>query len=92
MYIAFIKPKQQEIVSMSKSSRNQGEGDREAARRFNEKSEAFIDSEEGKRAIDEGTDLSEGEQQEAERKEREALKRAREKDPQVSRDYSRGEK
>jgi hypothetical protein len=77
---------------MSRSSHNQGEGDRGAARRFNKKSEEFIRSEQGKRAIDEGADLSDEEQKEAERKEREGLRRAREKDPQVTRDYSQGEK
>ncbi len=76
---------------MSKADRNQGEGNREAARRFNEQEQAFTRSKEGKRAIDKGTHLSEKEAREAQRKEREGRERAREKDPQVTRDYRKGE-
>jgi hypothetical protein len=76
---------------MSSQGKNQGEGDREAARRFNRKSEEFAHSRKGKNAIEEGAELSEEEAREARRKEREGLQRAKEEDPQVVRDYTRGE-
>jgi len=77
---------------MSSELKKQGEGDREAARRFNKEAEDFAHSKKGKRAIEEGADLSKEEALEAERKEREGLKRAKEEDPQVVRDYTHGEK
>jgi hypothetical protein len=77
---------------MSSQSKNQGEGNREAARRFNEQTEEFVHSGKGTQAIEEGTRLDEAEDEEARRMEREGLRRAREKDPQVVRNYRHGEK
>ena len=68
----------------------QGEGDKEAARRYNRKTETFVDKE-GDAAIS-GPELSDEESREAERAEEETGKRAKEKDPQVSRDYSKPER
>jgi hypothetical protein len=78
-------------MSKSENNQNQGEGDREAARRFNEQEKQFTESKKGEKAIREGTHLSEAEAREAERKEAEGRQRAKEKDPQVVRDYKRAE-
>ena len=82
-------PKQ--ATASESSARNQGEGDREAARRYNDSAREFTDSDAGKRARAEKPDLSEAERKQAERAEREGESRAREKDPQVSRDYSKAQ-
>lgn len=70
-----------------RKSGNQGEGDRESARRFNEAQQKFVDSPEGEEAIAQAGELSESEREEAEQAEDEAASRAREKDPAGVRDY-----
>lgn len=66
-----------------KSTEKVGEGNRDAARRFNEQEQAFVNSDTGKKAIaDRPTDSSNDR-----RAEEEARERAKEKDPQVTRDY-----
>ena len=60
-----------------------GEGNREAARRFNEKEQAFVNSDEGKKAITDGSTSSSDDK----RAEEQARGKAKEKDPQVTRDY-----
>ena len=65
---------------------NQGEGNREAARDYNERTRDFVNSERGREAADgdHGGDDAEGREA---REEAEA--RAAEKDPAVARDYDR---
>ena len=70
----------------------QGEGDRRSARRFNEKQESFARSEKGKKVIGNAAELEGQRKQEAEEAEEKARKAAKEKDPQVSRDYEKPEK
>lgn len=48
---------------------NQGEGDRESAKRYNEEQKEFVESGEVERKHDERTNLSERERQELERAE-----------------------
>lgn len=71
-----------------KRGRNQGEGDKESARRFNKSQQRFVESEEGQEEIERvaGDDELGDEFDEAER---EAAGRAKEHDPSVSRDYRR---
>jgi hypothetical protein len=70
-----------------------GEGDREAARRYNQKAEKFTESDAGQRAIDKGPEISgESEAREVEKAEEQGRKRAREVDPQVTRDYRSADK
>ena len=66
------------------SGKNQGEGDRESARRYNENTEKFVESGKVEKAAQEAR-----EDLEAERKGRE---RAKELDPGVHRDYRNPEK
>jgi hypothetical protein len=67
-----------------KSPHIQGEGDKEAAREYNEATREFVESgkveEAAKRAADQDPT-------EAERAEEAGLERAKEKDPSVHRDY-----
>lgn len=78
---------------MAKDKRQEiGEGDRESARRYNKHAREFVESAKRKGKSlrpedwnDEG-EISNDELAEAER---EALDRAKEQDPQVSRDYKR---
>lgn len=48
-------------MSKSENNQNPGEGDREAARRFNAQEEQFTQSETGEKAIREGIHSSEAE-------------------------------
>lgn len=79
-------------MSDTKNPRNQGEGDRESARRYNEATQEFVESggveahEEERR---EDQDQVSNEPTEAERR---AAARAAEEDPAVRRDYSQGKK
>jgi hypothetical protein len=67
-----------------KRERIQGEGDKEAAREYNEATREFVES--GK--VDEAAERARGQDpREAERAEREGEERAKEKDPAVRRDY-----
>lgn len=66
------------------AGKNQGEGDRESAREYNERTREFVES--GK--VDEAA-RDTREDLDAERKGRE---RAKELDPEVHRDYSKPEK
>jgi hypothetical protein len=71
-------------------SANQGEGDRKAARRFNDAEREFVESDEGQEAIRKGpapdTADDEAELRDAEVK---AGRRARENDPEEKRDHRR---
>jgi hypothetical protein len=65
---------------------NQGEGDREAARHYNEATREFVKS--GK--VDDAAErASEQDPKEARRSEHDGKQRAREEDPAVHRDYDK---
>ena len=68
-------------------SKNQGEGDREAAERYSESTKNFIDSGRVKEAAKKARQQDPAE---AKRAEEEGKKRAKEEDPSVRRDYNRG--
>lgn len=71
---------------MENKPRNQGEGDRESAKRYNEKTRKFVES--GK--VDEAArKAGKGDKQEVERAEQAGKDRAKELDPAGSRDYSK---
>jgi hypothetical protein len=72
-----------------RATRNQGEGDREAARRFNEKERAFVASKRGRRAIEENGLVDPEEAPQLIEAQVEAMRRAREHDPQEKRNYRR---
>jgi hypothetical protein len=72
----------------TKPNRNQGEGDRESARRFNEVERAFVESERGRTAIRSGgTTQGEEEDEDLREAEADAASRARENDPEEKRDH-----
>lgn len=66
--------------------RNQGEGDRESARRYSEHTREFIDSENVEEAAREAEKQDPAEAEQAEQAGKE---RAKEKDTEVVRDYSK---
>lgn len=69
-------------------SRNQGEGDRESAERYNEAAREFVQS--GK--VDERSGSDEQDPGEAKKSERAGRQHAKELDPAVHRDYEQSEK
>lgn len=69
----------------SSGGRNQGEGDKESARRYNEAQQAFVHSPRGQEAIADAGDLSEAETREGEQAEAAGRARARGEDPAVRR-------
>jgi hypothetical protein len=71
---------------MTEKSRNQGEGDRESARRYNRNTQEFVES--GK--VDEAARRAgEGDPEEMKQAEKTGKERAKEFDPSVERDYSK---
>jgi hypothetical protein len=71
------------------NSENQGEGDRESAKRYNEDTREFVKS--GK--VDEAAARARGQDpQEASNSERAGKERAKEEDPAVHREYDKPEK
>ncbi len=67
---------------------NQGEGNRESARRFNDAERRFVDSERGRAAIrSAGRPRDEDEEEALRNAESEAAGRARENDPEEKRDH-----
>ena len=67
---------------------NQGEGDRESARRFNDAERAFVDSERGRAAIRTGGKAHDADEEDALRDaESDAASRAHENDPEEKRDH-----
>jgi hypothetical protein len=71
---------------MGEKSRNQGEGDRESAERYNQSTRDFVKS--GK--VEEAArKAGEGDKQDMARAEQAGKERAKELDPAVQRDYSR---
>jgi len=69
-----------------KASEIQGEGDKEAARDFNEATREFVESGKVNEAAEKAGDQDPAE---AERAEQAGLERAKEKDPAVHRDYDK---
>lgn len=72
------------------NNKMQGEGDRESARRYNRNTEDFVESAEGRARIAEVAASGEAVTAELTEAERKARARARDTDPQVTRDYSKG--
>jgi len=70
-------------------SKNQGEGDRESAERYNEATREFVES--GK--VEEASEQAAGQDpREAESSERAGRERAKEEDPAIHREYGKPEK
>ena len=67
------------------SGRNgvQGEGDKEADKRYRERTEKFVNSPEGKEKISHAGDVSEEEARKLRQAEEKAKQRAKDEDPQV---------
>jgi hypothetical protein len=71
---------------MGENPKNQGEGDRESAKRYNEKTQEYVES--GK--VDEAAKKAgEGDPKELQQAEKAGKERAKEFDPAVERDYSK---
>jgi hypothetical protein len=78
--------KAEKRLIMGDKSKNQGEGDRESAKRFNKNEQEFVKS--GK--VDKAArKAGEGDEQEMERAEKAGKERAKELDPGVDRNYSK---
>lgn len=73
---------------MSKTDKNQGEGDREAARRYNEAQQTFVEEGGVEEAAEDRENLSGEALKEAEEAERKGKERAKEKDPSVVRNFA----
>lgn len=71
---------------MENKPRNQGEGDRESAKRYNENTQKFVKS---GRVDEAARKAGQGDKQEMERAEQIGRDRAKELDPAVDRDYSK---
>jgi hypothetical protein len=69
----------------------QGEGDRESARRYDEATQAFVESGKVKEHADTTAQISPEEKRELEEAEKAGKERAKEEDPAVQRDYSKPE-
>jgi hypothetical protein len=76
----------------TRTEKQPGERDREAARRFNRKEREFVESKEGKKAIHDHPVKSTREGQSSESAEQKARDKAKEKDPQVTRNYQKPSK
>ena len=74
---------------MAKQDKNQGEGDKEAAEHYNQQTREFVESGKVKPAAERA---KEGNKEEMEKAEQEGKERAKEFDPNVDRDYSKGTK
>lgn len=72
---------------MSQENRNQGEGNREAAKRYNEAQQSFVEDGGVEEAAEDRRKLSDEEKAEAERAEKAGKARAKETDPNVVRDF-----
>jgi hypothetical protein len=72
---------------MASDQKNQGEGNREAAREYNEDQQKFVrDSDRVKRKVEDAERAVEGkERAELERAEREGKKHAKDEDPEITR-------
>jgi hypothetical protein len=70
----------------SETPENHGEGNPEAAERFNDAEQQFVQSAQGRQKIKEGPKVRPEEQAELERAERVTRERAKAEDPQVRRE------
>jgi hypothetical protein len=70
---------------MGDRTKNQGEGDRESAKRYNKKTREYVKSGKVEKAA---RKAGEGDKQDMERAEKAGKDRAKEFDPSVERDYS----
>lgn len=70
-------------------NKNQGEGDKESARRFNEKSQEFVKSQKGREAAKNADHRGKNSTKDLEKAERDAGARAKEQDAETVRDYSK---
>jgi hypothetical protein len=64
-------------------SRNQGEGDKESDRKYRERTEAFVNSERGQKAIERAGKVSEEEARKLRKAEKKGKSRSRGEDPQI---------
>ena len=67
------------------AGKNQGEGDKESARRYNEMQKQFVNSSEGREAIEHAGEVDEDEQATLEQAERAGKSRSKGEDPAVTR-------
>jgi len=73
-------------TSRHRDGDNQGEGNREAAERYNEATRKFVESGKVEKAVERA---AEQDSQEARRSEREGREHAQEEDPAVHREYEK---
>ena len=71
----------------SAATDNQGEGDRRSARHFNREQREFVESERGREAIADNRELDTEAARKARAASARAKQRARENDPEETRDY-----
>lgn len=71
------------------ADRNKGEGDPEAARRYNEAQQEFIKSGKVQQQEEDRRNISDSERSELEKAEKAGASRAKEEDPAIKRDYSK---
>ena len=79
------KPAKSKSTSVSSASKNQGEGDKQSARRFNREEQQFVNSEQGRKAIDKAGQVDASEQQGLVDAEQLGLARTKGDDPAVTR-------
>ena len=73
----------------STQTKNQGEGDKEAARRFNRQSKEFLNTSEAKAKLQKREHADENEKEELRDAERKARSHSKETDPQTIPDYNK---
>lgn len=73
---------------MSKA-KNQGEGDRESARRYNEKTRKFVKSDKGKDSVKKSDHSGIHSPDELKKAEDDSMARVKENDPEALRDYTK---
>ena len=67
---------------MGTTPRNEGEGNKTADRNYREATREFVESERGRKEIEQAGNVSSSEEQEIRRAEEEAKRRAKEHDPE----------
>ena len=77
---------------MATNDKNQGEGNREAARQYNEATRKFVESGKVEDKAREAKEVDATEQAELEKAEEAGKKHAKEEDPEVHRDYTKPDK
>lgn len=75
---------------MTDDAKNQGEGNREAARNYNQSTREFVKSNPVEQKAREGADVDKTEEIELKRAEEQGKSRAKEEDPAITRNYSSG--